>query len=200
MFHLLLKLRNAFRRAVHQLLGLAQVEHRGNTVMLAVPGQGERLPARFQRAFGDLQFGVQFEQLKIIGRHLADDRGDDRLSVPVGIEQVGARGLGRAAQLSPEIEFERQQIETGFSPIAILVGDERCGQRELSIPRQPCDLDVAGGSRLRKLVGARNTKVRAGLIDPRDRIAEIVILHQSDLDQPLEVRVSKYLEPLELRQ
>ena len=168
-------------------------------MFLALLGQCERLPARFQCAFGGLQFGVQFEQLKIIGRHLANDRGDDRLSVPVGIEQVGARGLGRAAQLSPEIELERQEIESGLSPIAVLVGDERRRQRELSIPRQPCDLDVTGGSRLRKLVGAGNAKVRACLVDPRDGIAEIVILHQSDLDQTLELRVAKYLEPLELR-
>src|ERR1700691_5166376 len=90
----------------------------------------KRLAARLQRAPGKLQLGVQFQQLKIIGGNLADHRGEYRFAVPVGIQQIGTRAFGGAAQLSPEIDLEREQIERGLPPIAVLTGDKRRRQRK----------------------------------------------------------------------
>ena len=87
--------------------------------------QLERLNACLQRALGNRQRGIQFEELEIIGSDVADECADDRFAVLIGIEKVGARGLRGASKTPPDIDFERQEIQCGLAPVAVLAAQER---------------------------------------------------------------------------
>ena len=113
------------RGAADQLLGLAKIEQRGDSPALPVLHQAQRFAPRVESALRDLQLVVELQQAEIVGGDIADERGDDGFAILFGIQQTGARGFGRAAEASPEIDFEGQQIQRRLSPVAILARHER---------------------------------------------------------------------------
>ena len=138
---LLLDLRDGLRGGIDQLLGLAQIEQRRDAAALPVDGQLQRFLPGGQRAPGNFQFVVQFAQMQISGGHVADQGGDHGLAVLLGAQQIRARRLRRAPQLSPDIDFERKQIERRRAQIAIL---RQAGTMPASgvcaVAREPVDL------------------------------------------------------------
>src|SRR5215831_13758288 len=98
------------------------------------------------------------------------------------MEQIGARGLGGAAEAPPDIHFERQEIECDLAPVAVLTEEKQRPERKLAIPRQPRDLQRALRAQLRELVGAGDAEIRARLFNARHRIAQIVVVYEGDAD------------------
>ena len=171
------------RGRVDQLFGLPQVEQGGDSAALPRSGQCQRLLARLERALGDFERVVEFAQREVRSGDVADQRGDYGLAVFLGAQEVGAGGFGGAPQPAPDIDFKRQQLQRGRSEIAILRGQKRRRQRRSAVPREAIDLHVAAGGEIRKLIGAGDAQVGAGLFDARDGIAQIVVLLQRGANQ-----------------
>jgi hypothetical protein len=63
----LLKHRDRLLRGIHQLLGLAQIEQRGDAAGLPVDREVQGVLAGGERGLRNFQFVVQFTQMEIIG-------------------------------------------------------------------------------------------------------------------------------------
>ena len=160
--------------------------------------QVERLLARFQRSVGNLQLIVQLAQRQVSGGHIADQRGDHGLAVFLRAQKIRTRGFGGAAQLAPEIHFEREQVERRRSEIAILRGQERRGHGRGAVAREAVEFNAAAGAELWKLIGPRNSQTGARVFHARHRVAKIVVLRQRRADQGLQLFVLEELKPFQI--
>ena len=80
--------------------------------------------------------------MEVIAGDIAHQRRDHGLAVLFGVEEIGARGFGGAAQPSPDIDFKREEVEAALAPVAILIGHERSWQWRLAIARQAREFEI----------------------------------------------------------
>ncbi len=123
----------------------------------------------------DFELVVQFAQCEISGGHVADQGCDHSFAIFIRTQEIGARGLGGAAQLTPDVDFERQQLQRGGSEIPILRGQKLRGKWRGSLARQAIDLDGSPGAEVRKLVGTRDSERGASLFHAGDSVAQVVV-------------------------
>src|SRR3989442_13269571 len=125
---------DGLRGIVDELLGLADVQKRDGALALLQLGELERLLPRGERALGDLELGIERQQLVIPARDAGDEAGDHRLAVPFGGEQIGAGRFGGAAELAPEVELPRRR----HAPLEhIGVDDRPQAPRPQALPSGP---------------------------------------------------------------
>jgi hypothetical protein len=111
------------------LLALAKLKKRRDATLLPQSDQLERVFAGSQCAPCDLQLHVQLEQVEVGAGDVADECGGQRLAILVAGEQVSPRRFCRAAQPAPDINFEREKVESHGPECPSLVGALRNDDR-----------------------------------------------------------------------
>src|SRR5581483_8266766 len=168
---LTLRVGYGFGRSLHKLLGLAHIQQRGGAAVGQRFGQLERFAARGQRVLGDAELQIELAHLEICDGDVRDERSDDLLAIPLRGEKVGARRLGCAAVLAPEIRRpgdQRLNLEiTERKSRQPLTGKSRTG--------------VDGG----ELTGARDSHLRLRLENAAGGDLHVVVILQTGSNQIL---------------
>ena len=165
----LLDVRDDLLGRVNQLLALPDLQHRCQSIPFSISDQVQRILARGQRALGDRQLRVQFEQVEVGACDVAHQSRDHGFAVFLGGEQVGPCGLRRVSQPAPNVGFEREEIERQAAEGAPLFEARR--QRERSAHGIASRRDRARGANGRKLIGPCDSEIRARRIHPRHGVA-----------------------------
>ena len=189
---LALDVRDRFRRAIEQRLGLPQIEHAGHAAVQPGLHEVDGLDPGVHGPPGDFQREVQRPEGQISVGDLSDQRGHDHVTGFVGGEQVGPRGLRVPAKLAPEIQLPCD-IESGLRLEAVV------GKRGRAVRARVCGIrgaDAAVHRREFLRPGDRDLALR--LQNARHGNAQVVVLRQGRADQRLEVRVRKDAPPFEI--
>src|SRR4030095_10816249 len=88
-----------------QDLGLAHVDQARHAALLAELDELERLRPRVEGAAGDEQLLVQSAEREVGGSQVRDQGRHDEAPGGVRREEIGAGGLGAAAEPAPEVEL-----------------------------------------------------------------------------------------------
>ena len=99
------------RGGVDQLLPLANLQKRGEAALFPVSDELQRALAGGQRAPGNLQLHVQFEQAEVCGGYIAHESRDYSLSILFCKEQIRSRRFGRPPQPAPGVNFKGEQVK-----------------------------------------------------------------------------------------
>src|SRR5262249_52966716 len=169
-----------------------------NAALLARLDEAERFLTSGQRLTGDLQFLIKFEQIEVGGGDITHECCRDGFAVFFSGEQVGASGFGRATQPAPDVDLKREQIEQDSPERAFAAGPS--GQRELTAAGISKGRHIEARRDVRKLFRSCDPQIGARRVDPRDGLAQIVIINESGSDQLLKLFILEDLEPLQIRQ
>ena len=135
-------------------LGLVLLERRCGARGETAAHDFERFAAGGERVFGQRQRGIVGAQGKVAINHCAGDRQRDRVAGITARQQVGAGRFVGAAQLAPEVDFERSAQPSPAAVLqAVCAGRERVGIERADFAARTAGLEVdlweVGRSRFR---------------------------------------------------
>ena len=143
---------------------------------------------RLQRALRDIPLHVQLSQIEIGLSHSAHELEDHGSPVLFPCQQVTAGRLIRPADPAPDIQFPVQV------PLEIITRSRgKTGETKRRHPAK--DRRIGAGAGLRKVVDSRAVQTGLKFLDACHRHHQILVLLESDADQPLEFLVAEQLPP-----
>src|SRR5712671_175472 len=181
--NLALEIRDSSICGVEHLLRLEHVQPCGYAAVQSERSQPDGIFLRLHRVLRDLQFEIKLKERQVRTRHVAYKRERHRMLRLLASQQLGARRFSRASipakeiQLEGGVQGERQKVK---SRLEVLFFSSAKGTAAL---------------RLRKLIGARYSKLGALGIDALSCQLKIVILLQRRTNQFLQLRVLENLPP-----
>ena len=148
-----------------------------------------RVLRRLQRVLRDLQQIVGRQQRQVLIRHLRHQRDLRRLPRIRGRQVLRERLILQALHAAEQVEFprRRQADVVGRRDVAARRHRQRIRQA----------LTITGTRRIerREQPRARDLVLRARRLDVQHRYAQVAVVLQRDLDQPLQARIDEELAP-----
>ncbi len=149
------------------------------------------LPARGERALGDLEAPIEGLELEVAAHHVADQGVTHRVAARFAGEELGARGLGGAPVLAPEIDLPREAQHQAV----VVAGEELRGNRHRA-HRRGARAPFRGLHAHRgELVRARDGELRPRLLDTLGGGAQVAVGGERLVDQLVEHRVVEHHPP-----
>src|SRR5438105_3406927 len=179
---------DGLRGIVDELLGLADIQEGDRPLALLQLDELEGLLPRGECPLGNLELEIERQQLVIPAGDAGDEAGDHRLAVPLGGEQIGARRLGGATELAPEIELPGSR----YAALEEIGVDRRREARR----RDPLASGREGERHRGKLIGPGDPQLGAGLLDARRRDQDVLVLRQRGANQIGDHGIGKDLRPV----
>jgi hypothetical protein len=186
-------LRRAIRlRLLHHRLRLAHRELVAGAGLELPPRQVVRRLRGLQREVGDMDELVEREHREVLVCHLRHEQDLERLARLCAGEVLLQRRVAQAAEAPEEIDLPGDRRRHGIR----VLHDRRTARREaLGRARRRA---VGRHAHLRKQRRALDAVLRAHLLDVQRRDAQVAVVRERDLDQPLQARIAEELAPPDL--